>query len=84
MTALLAGNRLRVMPCATIFGVAQDRRAGEQRRAPLVREVRSDMTMSRTISTMPQAWMMRTATFFGHAEKRERSASARMVANERS
>ena len=39
--------------------------------------------MSAAISTMPQAWMMRTATRSSGREKRARSASARMIAKER-
>jgi len=40
--------------------------------------------MKRAASTRPQAWIMRTATSASSVEKRERSASARMMAKERS
>ena len=39
--------------------------------------------MSRARSTMPQAWIMRTATGASASLKGDRSASARMMAKER-
>jgi len=39
--------------------------------------------MSGAISTMPQAWITRTATVSSSGAKRARSASARMMAKER-
>ena len=41
-------------------------------------------TMFCAASTTPQAWIMRTATSASSGEKRDRSASARMIAKERS
>ena len=76
-------DRARVMPFATIL---ESQRIG----APLSSALRAALTtpgenmISGAISTMPLAWMMRTATRSSSGEKRVRSASARMIAKERS
>jgi hypothetical protein len=82
MTSLPAGRRARVTPWATIW-------ASQKMGAPAFSAARAaspapgEKTMSAAASTMPQAWMMRTATFSSSPRKRARSASARMVAKER-
>ena len=43
----------------------------------------ADALVFSAISTMPQAWMIRTAIFSSSGEKRARSASVRIVAKER-
>src|SRR5262249_29374020 len=83
ITSLRAGKRARVMPCATISAsqkigapAASAERAAATRSGP--------NTMRCAASTAPQAWIIRTATSASSAEKTDRSASARMMANERS
>ncbi|AOW88428.1 hypothetical protein BC342_20020 [Streptomyces olivaceus] len=81
-TSLSAGSRLRVTPLATI---CTSQRIG----APACRASRARSTTagvyerSRTRSTMPQAWIIRTATRLTSAGSPARSASARMVAKDR-
>ena len=83
ITSLLAGSRARVMPCATIS--ASHRIGAPAASAPRAAATRlPPNTICRATSTWPQAWIMRTATSASSAEKRDRSASARMMANERS
>ena len=76
------GKRARVIPRATI---SESQKIGE----PAASAARADATKfcTNTIcwatSTTPQAWIMRTATSASASEKPARSASARMMANER-
>src|SRR5262245_24644360 len=78
MTSLRTGNRTRVMPCATI---SASHRIG----APRSRAMRAaatkppPKTMCSAVATSPQAWIMRTTMLASSSEKRERSASARMI-----
>src|SRR5690606_36893692 len=80
-TSLPAGSRLRVTPLATI---CTSHRTG----APARSACRARATTwglkerSRTRSTMPQAWIIRTATRLTSAGRAARSASARMVAKD--
>src|SRR5215472_3251551 len=82
-TSLRAGSRARVIPCATIS-------ASQRIGAPLVSAFRAAATrpspnmICRAASTWPHAWIMRTTIPASSEEKRERSASERMIANERS
>src|SRR5258706_867599 len=82
-TSLRAGNRARVMPCATIS-------ASQRIGAPRAKAARAAATRPWpnrkyfAASTSPQAWIIRIATPASSTGKRERSASARMIANERS
>src|SRR5581483_3334999 len=83
ITALFAGSLARVTPRATI---SLSHRIG----APAASAPRATATrlppnrMCCAISTCPQAWIMRTTISASSAEKGERSASARMMANDRS
>ena len=82
-TSLRAGSRARVTPCATI---SESHRMGAPRanasRAASTRPAPNAIWPA--TSTHPQAWIMRTTMSASPVEKRERSASARMMANERS
>ena len=81
-TSLPAGRRARVMPCATISASHSTGRPASSaaRAAPAKPGL---MRSAAAISTMPQAWMTRTATRASSGAKPDRSASARMVAKER-
>ncbi len=82
MTSLFAGRRARVTPCATML--ASHRIGAPARSAMLAASAApGEKMMSSAISTMPQAWIMRTATRSSAGEKRASRASARMVAKER-
>ena len=83
ITSFPAGSLARVMPCATI---CESHRTGlPASSAPRAAAVKPGLKRrSRVISTMPQAWITRTATRASSAAKPERSASARMVTKERS
>jgi hypothetical protein len=71
-----------VIPFATIF---ESHSSG----APLAKAASAAcaksgaISMSRGKSVMPQAWIMRTTMRSAPPEKRERSASARIIAKER-
>jgi hypothetical protein len=81
MTLLFAGNLLRVMPCATIF--ASHRMGAPRNNAADAHAAKvGDIRMSSATSTIPQAWIILTATFSSLGPKRERSDSARMISNE--
>ena len=82
MTLFFAGSRARVTPSATIIE-SQSIGAPFFSAAAADAAKVGDMTRSRTISTMPHAWTMRTATRSSSGERPERSASARMIENER-
>ncbi|MCY1311816.1 hypothetical protein D9M70_621670 [compost metagenome] len=81
MTGLFAGRRVRVMPSATM-------RASQRIGAPAAMAARpaapapGEKRRSRTTSTMPQAWITRTASFSRSAGMPARSASARMMEKE--
>src|SRR5215469_13720443 len=82
ITGLSAGSRARVMPWATIS--ESHRIAAPAPSAPRA----AATTVSANIiwaasSTLPQAWIMRIATGASSARKWLKSASARMIANER-
>ncbi|MDT4888204.1 hypothetical protein FQZ97_1247230 [compost metagenome] len=83
ITSLFAGRRARVTPRATIS-------ASQRIGAPFFRAPRAAVTKSGEntncfdASTRPQACTMRTARSASSSEKAERSASARMMAKERS
>ena len=82
---LVARRQLRTRDA--IWRPSSDRTGSGRRRAAPSAHCRQSrfrrITMSRAISIMPQAWMMRTATrFLGRREAREVD-SARMMANER-
>lgn len=81
MTSLSAGSRLRVTPLATM---ATSHRIGAPERSARRASATTPgvKSMSRTRSTMPQAWIMRTATWLTSAGRPARSASARMVAKD--
>jgi hypothetical protein len=82
ITALSAGSRVRVMPWATIW--ASQKIGAPARNAAAAAALNAfENTMSSTISTMPLAWMMRTATFSSAATRWSSFASVRMTANER-
>ena len=80
-TRLSAGSRERVMPSLTM-------RASHRMGAPASSAARAasaapaEKRMWAARATMPAAWTMRTATISSVGEKRCRSASARMMANE--
>ncbi len=81
ITSLSAGSRLRVTPLATMLtshriGAPARRAARAEATAP------GEYTRSSTRSTMPQAWIIRTATWATSAGSPARSASARMVAKD--
>src|SRR5579875_2479972 len=81
-TSLLAGRRARVTPAATIsvsHRIGAPPRSAAWARSPKLGEA----TMSRARSTIPQAWIMRTATRSRIGSKPPSCASARMIANER-
>ncbi len=81
-TALPAGSRARVTPCATIsesHSTAQPERSA--RLAACAKPCPKRMLAA--TSTSPQAWITRTATGTSSGWKRARSASARMMANDR-
>ena len=60
---LVAGRQARAGDAVRHhLGVAQDRRAGPQRRRARPSAKSGGIAMSAAISTMPQAWIMRTAT----------------------
>jgi hypothetical protein len=79
---LAAGRRARVIPSETI-------RASHRIGAPVASAARAaavnvgEKWIWRASSTMPAAWIMRTATGSSSGVKRARSASARIIANER-
>ena len=81
-TPFPAGSRARVTPCATI---SESQRTG----APAANAARAAATNpganrnAAAASTCPQAWIIRTATSASASEKRDRSASSRMIANDR-
>ncbi len=81
ITSLSAGSRLRVTPLATI---CTSHRIG----APASSAARARSTTSGVYprscgrSVIPQAWIMRTATWATEAGSPERSASARIVAKD--
>ena len=80
-TSLPAGRRARVMPLATIIESQKiGRPASSAPRAAVTRS--GDAATSGTMSTSPQAWIMRTTTGSRSAGTPERSASDRMVAND--
>src|SRR6266851_5595246 len=82
ITALSAGSRVLVMPWATIR--VSQRIGAPARSAAAAAALKPEVnTMSSAISTMPLAWMIRTATFSSPASNRSSRASARMMANER-
>ena len=65
------------------LGIAQDRRARGQS-GPRGRATKPlPNSMDFAASGLPQAWTMRTTISASSSEKRERSVSARMIANER-
>ena len=64
------------------LGIAQDRRAGGERRAGGGDQAAAERDMPRRLG-LPQACIMRTTTSASSSEKRDRSVSARMMANER-
>ena len=82
ITALPAGSRARVMTSLTI---RESHRTG----APPSSAARAATAMPGVkriwgaSPTMPQAWIMRTATISSSGVKRARSASARIMAKER-
>ena len=82
-TSFPAGSRARVTPCATIS-------ASQRIGAPAASAPRAAATnpgakrIAAAASTSPQAWIIRTATSASSSEKRARSASARMIAKDRS
>lgn len=81
-TSLSAGSRARVTPDATI-------RASQRIGAPSSSAARArsttpgDHTRSSTRSVIPHAWIIRTATRATSSGSPDRSASARIVANDR-
>ena len=81
-TALPAGSRARVIPSLTI-------RASQRIGAPASSAPRAAATkpgenrISGASPTIPAAWIMRTATRSSSGANRARSASARIVANDR-
>ncbi len=80
-TSLSAGSRLRVTPLATIC--TSVKMGAPARRASRARATTPGVyTRSRTRSTIPQAWIIRTATWLTSAGRPARSASARMVAKD--
>ena len=80
-TSLPAGSRLRVTPLATML--ASHRIGAPARSAARPFATTSGVkARSRTRSTMPQAWIIRTATWLTSAGRPARSASARMVAKD--
>jgi hypothetical protein len=82
ITGLSVGSRVRVIPSATM-------RASQKIGAPAASASRAACAapgvkaMSAAASTIPQAWMIRTATRSSSGEKRSSAASRRMVSNER-
>ena len=82
MTALSAGSRARVMPWATIW---ESQRIGAPARSAALAAMLNPgvNTMSSATSTMPLAWMIRTAIFSSWASNRSSLASERMIENER-
>src|SRR5262249_35673897 len=82
-TPLCAGRRARVTPCAAI---SESHRMGAPRAsaARAVPTTPSPNTIRFVIVTSPQAWTMRTTMSASCSENRDRSVSARMIANERS
>ena len=71
------------MPCATISAshrIGAPRASAERPAATSP----GPSTISLATPTWPQAWIMRTAISASSALKRDKSASARMIANERS
>src|SRR5260370_19991585 len=81
MTLLPRGSLLRVMPWATIFASHRIGAPRSNAARALAANV-GDIAISLTMSVMPHAWMILTATFSSISSKPERSASARMIANE--
>ena len=80
-TSLSAGSRLRVTPLATIC--ASQRMGAPPCSAPRAfATTPGEKARSSTRSTIPQAWIIRTATCASSAESPLRSLSARMVAND--
>ena len=81
MTSLPAGSRARVIPSDTI-------RASHRIGAPSCSALRAraakpgEKRIADASSTIPAAWIMRTATTSSSGVKRARSASARMVAKD--
>ena len=83
MTLLEEGSLARVTPCATIS--ASQRIGAPSASACLPASAKSgEKTKCRAASTTPQAWIMRTAMSASEGENRERSASARIMAKDRS
>ncbi len=81
ITSLPAGSRLRVTPLATMD--TSQRTGAPERRASRARATTpAEYAMSPTRSTIPQAWIIRTATRETSAGSPARSASARMVAKD--
>src|SRR6267154_1933115 len=77
ITALSAGSRALVTPWATIW--VSQRIGAPARNATVAASLKPELnTMSSATSTMPLAWMIRTATFSSPASKRSSRASARM------
>ena len=81
-TALPAGSRARVMPWATI-SLSHSTGAPASSAARATRAKSWPKRMSAATSTMPQAWISRTATRASSGAKPDSSASARMIAKER-
>ena len=82
-TSLPAGSRARVTPCATI-SASQKIGAPASSAARAAATKPGEKTKCLAASTWPQAWIMRMAISASSGEKRDRSASARMIAKERS
>src|SRR5262245_10788139 len=82
-TALCAGNRARVMPCATIS--ASHRIGAPRSSAARAADTKAPpKTICSAAATRPQEWIIRTTISASFSEKRNRLASARMIAKERS
>ncbi len=81
-TSFPAGRRPRVTPDATMFA-SHSTGAPDRRAFRAADTTPGDQARSVTRSTMPQAWIIRTATLAMSSGRPARSASARMVAKDR-